>query len=272
MSDPVMLTCAVAGGVVTGNPNQPATRDDVIREAVGAAQAGASIVHIHARTVDGEMTQNPEDYLAIKHAIRDQVDDVVLNFTTGGKLGSPPEERRRSLEAQPELASLNCGSINFGPDDVVFVNRSSLITELTEEMGSRQIVPEYECFDMGMAVTAAKLAENATGPSGMMHMVLGVIGGAPPNVETISLFARLVPGGVPWMVTAIGRHNFPMMAVTLALGGHIRTGLEDVVYVAPREYAESNAQLVTRARAVCDAVGRPVATPAQAREILGIGA
>jgi 3-keto-5-aminohexanoate cleavage enzyme len=272
MSDPVMLTCAVAGGVITGNPHQPVNRDDVIREAVGAAKAGASIVHIHARTVDGEMTQAPEDYLAIKLAVREQAEDVVLNFTTGGKLGSPPEERRRSLEAQPELASLNCGSINFGPDDVVFENRNSLIAELAGEMARRQIVPEYECFDVGMAVTAARLAEQASGPKGMMHMVLGVIGGAPPNVETISLFAGLVPTGVPWMVTAIGRHNFPMMAVTLALGGHIRTGLEDVVYVAPREYAESNAQLVTRARALCEAVGRPVATPGQAREILGIGA
>lgn len=270
-----MLTCAVAGGVITGNPNQPVDRDDVIREAVGAARAGASIVHIHARTTGGEMTQAPEDYLAIKQAIREQVDDVVLNFTTGGKLGSPAHERRRSLEAQPELASLNCGSINFGPDDVVFANPNSLIAELAQEMATREIVPEYECFDVGMAVTAARLAREASesrGRSGMMHMVLGVIGGAPASVETISLFAGTVPAGVPWMVTAIGRHNFPMMAVTLALGGHIRTGLEDVVYVAPREYAQSNAQLVTRAKAVCEALGRPVATPAQAREILGVAA
>jgi 3-keto-5-aminohexanoate cleavage enzyme len=267
-----MLTCAVAGGVITGNPHQPVTREDVIREAVGAARAGASILHIHARTVEGEMTQAPEDYLAIKRAVREQVDDVVLNFTTGGRLGAPAEERRRSLEAQPEVASLNCGSINFGPDDMVFMNPPSLIAELAEEMACREIVPEYECFDIGMAVTAARLTASAWGGKGMMHMVLGVLGGAPPSVETISLFAGLVPGGIPWMVTAIGRHNFPMMAVTLALGGHIRTGLEDVVYVASGEFAESNAQLVTRAKSLCEAVGRPVATPAQARELLGIGA
>ncbi len=271
MSDPAILTCAVAGGIVTGNPNQPRTRDDVIEAAVGAARAGASVVHIHARTSDGQMTQDPEDYLAIKRAVRERTEDVVLNFTTGGKLGSPAEERRRSLNAQPEVASLNCGSINFGPDDVVFMNPKSLIEELAHEMAARGIVPEYECFDMGMAVTAARLAGETNGhPPGMMHMVLGVIGGAPPTVESIQLFARLVPNGVPWMVTAIGRHNFPMMAVTLALGGHIRTGLEDVVYMAPGEYAESNAQLVARARALCEAIGRPVATPVQAREILGI--
>jgi 3-keto-5-aminohexanoate cleavage enzyme len=271
MSAPAMLTCAVAGGIVTGNPNQPATREQVIEQAVAAARAGASIVHIHARTPDGEMTQAPEDYLAIKHAVREQAEDVVLNFTTGGKLASPAEERRRSLQADPEVASLNCGSINFGPDDVVFMNPKSLIEELAEEMADRGIVPEYECFDMGMAVTAARLASTARGAPGFLHMVLGVIGGAPPSVESIQLFAGLVPDGLPWMVTAIGRHNFPMMAVTLALGGHVRTGLEDVVYVAPGEYAESNAQLVTRARTLCEAIGRPVATPAQAREILGIG-
>jgi 3-keto-5-aminohexanoate cleavage enzyme len=269
--NPVILSCAVAGGVVTGNPNQPNTREEVISEAVGAAMAGASILHIHARTTAGEMTQAPEDYVAIKDAIREQVDDVVLNFTTGGKLGSTAEERRRSLHAQPEVASLNCGSMNFGPEGVAFLNPPSLIAELAEEMAHRQILPEYECFDVGMAVTAAKLARSKDGAPGMMHMVLGVIGGAPSSVDMIRSFALLVPDGVPWMVTAIGRSNFPMMAVTLALGGHIRTGLEDVVYYAQGEYAESNAQLVTRARALCEAIGRPVATPAQAREMLGIG-
>jgi 3-keto-5-aminohexanoate cleavage enzyme len=269
--DPAILTCAVAGGIVTGNPNQPVDRDDVIREAVGAVEAGASILHIHARGIDGEMTQAPEDYLAIRDVINGRVDDIVLNFTTGGKLGTGPEERRRSLEAQPDLASLNCGSLNFGPDDAVFLNRNSLIADLAEEMERRGVLPEYECFDIGMAVTAARMAKKRSGAPGMMHLVLGVVGGAPPTPETISLFARMVPPGVPWMVTAIGRHNMPMMAVTLALGGHVRTGLEDVVYFSAEEYAESNAQLVARAQSLCEATGRPVATPDQAREILGIG-
>jgi 3-keto-5-aminohexanoate cleavage enzyme len=272
MSDPVMLTCAISGGVVTGSPHQPISREDVVREAVGAVEAGASILHIHARTVDGQMTQAPEEYLAVKQAIRERAGDVVINFTTGGQLGAPAQERRRSLEAQPEVASLNCGSINFGPDDYVFLNPRSLIFELAEEMAERGIVPEYECFDIGMAVTAAELSARARGAPGMMHMVLGVIGGAPPSADTIALFARLVPAGLPWMVTAVGRHNFPMMAVTLALGGHIRTGLEDVVYVAAGEYAQTNAQLVRRARELAQAAGREPASPSQAREILGIGA
>jgi 3-keto-5-aminohexanoate cleavage enzyme len=149
------------------------------------------------------------------------------------------------------------------------MNPRSLIVELAEEMAQRGIAPEYECFDLGMASTAAGLARSASAAPGMMHMLFGVIGGAPASAAAISLFAELVPAGVPWTATAIPRH-FPMMAHTLALGGHIRTGLEDVVFAAPGEYAESNAQLVTRAKVLCEAIGRPVATPAQAREILGI--
>jgi 3-keto-5-aminohexanoate cleavage enzyme len=242
----------------------------VIREAIAAARAGATIVHIHARTESGEMTQAPEDYRAIKRAIRDAGEDVVINFTTGGRLGAPAEERRRSLQAEPQLASLNCGSMNFGPDDVVFMNPFSLITELAGEMARRGVLPEYECFDMGMVTTALRLVAARERTPGMMHLVMGVIGGAAPTPDMVSVFARMVPDGVPWMATAIGRHNFPIMAVALALGGHVRTGLEDVVYVGPGEYAQSNAQLVTRAHALARAIGRPIATPAEAREILGI--
>ncbi|MHB1469156.1 MAG: beta-keto acid cleavage family enzyme [Solirubrobacteraceae bacterium] len=271
MSEPAILTCAVVGGMVTGNPNQPRTRDEVIASSIDAAAAGASVLHIHARTPAGEISQSPEDFEAIKLEIRAEVDDIVLNFTTGGRLGMAPEVRRRSMEAEPELASLNSGSINFGAGDDVFLNPKPLIADFAAEMDRRGIVREYECFDIGMAVAAGSLAESAPHAPGIMHLVLGVIGGAPPSVDAITMFARIVPDGVPWMVTAVGRHNFPMMAVTLALGGHVRTGLEDVVYTGPHRYADSNAELVTRAKSLCDAVGRPVATPAQTREILGIG-
>jgi 3-keto-5-aminohexanoate cleavage enzyme len=274
--EPAILTCAVSG-VVTTNPNQPVSQADVIAAAVDAARAGASVLHIHARTAGGEISQAPEDYLAIKRAIHEQAgEDVVLNFTTGGQLATggqlqePDRESRRAIDAGPELATVNCGSMNFGSGDDVLLNPRSLIAEVAEELAERGIVPEYECFDIGMALTAAKLAGAAQGPPGMMHMILGLAGGAPASAATVSLFAGLVPDGVPWAVTAIPRH-FPTMALTLALGGHIRTGLEDVVYTAPGEHAESNGQLVTRARTLCEALGRPVATPAQAREILGVG-
>jgi 3-keto-5-aminohexanoate cleavage enzyme len=267
---PAILACAVSGGLVTSNPSQPMTRAEVIEAALGAAHAGASVVHVHARTSDGEMSQSPEDYRAIAEAVRAQVDDVLLSFTTGGQLGTPAEESRRSLEAGPELASVLCGSMNFGFGGDLLQSSPALMSELVEELARRGIVPEYECFDAGMAVSAAGLARRASGAPGLMHLLLGIAGGAPASASMVTLFSEIVPDGVPWMLTSIPRH-FPMMALALALGGHVRTGLEDVVYVAPGEYAQSNAQLVSRARALCEAAGRPPATPAQAREILGVG-
>lgn len=263
------MTCAVSGSIITGNPHQPHTREEVIREVLGAAGAGASVAHIHARAVTGGLTQSPEDFNAIKAAVRAQ-SDVLLNFTTGGRLGMPETERRQSLLAQPDVASLNCGTMNFGPEGVIFSNPPALIEALAAEMDERGIVPEYECFDIGMAETARRMTKSAPEARGVMHLVLGVIGGAPATIDVITTFQRMVPPGVPWVVTAIGRHNFPIMAHTIALGGHVRTGLEDVVYMSPGEYAPSNAALVERAVKLCEAIGRPVATRAQAREILGV--
>ena len=270
VADPVVISCAVAGSIVTGNPNQPHTRDDVISETLAAAHAGAAIVHIHARTPGGGISHDPDDFVAIREAVRAEDCDVILNFTTGGSLGMGPDERRRSLEAGPEVASLNCGTLNFGPNGAVFLNPPDLIADLAAEMLTRGILPEYECFDFGMAVTAARMAREREGAPGTMHMVLGVIGGAPSGVDSVVTFARMVPDGVPWMVTAIGRENFPIMAVTIALGGHVRTGLEDVVYTAPGRHAAGNAELVQRAVTLCEAIGRPVANPAVARDLLGI--
>jgi 3-keto-5-aminohexanoate cleavage enzyme len=271
VADPVVISCAVAGSIVTGNPNQPHTRDEVIAEVLAATEAGAAIVHVHARSARGGVSHDPADFAAIKEAVRADGCDVVLNFTTGGSLGMGPDERRRSLEAGPEIASLNCGTLNFGPQGHVFLNPPDLIDSLAAEMQERGIVPEYECFDFGMAVIAAKLARERTGSSGTMHMVLGVVGGAPANVDAVTTFVRMVPDGVPWMVTAIGRDNFPIMAVTIALGGHVRTGLEDVVYTAPGRHATGNAELVQRSAAMCQAIGRPLASPAQARALFGVG-
>jgi 3-keto-5-aminohexanoate cleavage enzyme len=242
----------------------------VIDAVLGAARAGASIAHIHARSADGEITQSAAVYDEIRERIRAGGSDIVLNFTTGGALGMSFDERRESLRGGPEVASLNAGSLNFGPTGDIYPNPRWFIDELAEEMAERRIVPEYECFELGMAVTAAELSTAAVSP-GMMHMVLGVTGGAPASVELVCQFAALVPDGTPWMATGIGRHNYPIMAATLARGGHVRTGLEDVVWMARGRYATSNAELVERAVALCEAVGRPVASPQQARELLQIG-
>lgn len=263
---PVVLTCAVSGGLVTGNPSQPSTRDEVVAAAVEAAEAGASAIHIHARRKEGGVTQSAEDYTAIREEVRAAGVDSILNFTTGGSWGMSFDERRQSLGGGPEAASLNAGSLNFGPKGDIYENPRWYIDELRTEMTEKGIVPEYECFDIGMAASAAEMSEETPG---VVHLVLGVIGGAPATVETMCHFASLVPAGRPWMATAIGRNNFPMMAATAARGGHVRTGLEDVVYSAPKVYA-TNGELVARAKVLCESIGRPVATPDQAREIFGV--
>jgi 3-keto-5-aminohexanoate cleavage enzyme len=179
------------------------------------------------------------------------------------------DERRQSLQARPDIASLNAGTFNLGPESFIFENPRWFQDELAAEMAQLGILPEYECYEIGMVVTSIELAKAALKP-GPVHMVLGMIGGAPATVEMICQFATMVPEGMPWWVTAIGRHNVPMMAATLARGGNIRTGLEDVAFVGPERHPPTNGELVKTAVELCEIIGRPVATPQQGREILGI--
>jgi 3-keto-5-aminohexanoate cleavage enzyme len=266
VADPVVISCAVAGSIVTGNPNQPHTRDDVISETLAAAQAGAAIVHVHARAPGGGISHDPDDFVAIREAVRAEDCDVILNFTTGGSLGMGPDERRRSLEAGPEVASLNCGTLNFGANGAVFLNPPDLIASLAAEMQTRGILPEYECFDFGMAVTAARMARERVGAPGTMHMVLGVIGGAPSSVDSVATFTRMVPDGVPDGHRDRAR-ELPIMAVTIAL--EVTFARARGCRLRPGRHAQGNAELVQRAVTLCEAIGRPVANPAVARDLLG---
>ena len=240
-----------------------------MQHGIDAARAGAAALHIHARTRDGEVTQDAGTYGEIRDAIRAEAPDVILNFTTGGSVGMSDDERLGSLPAQPELASLDCGTMNFG--DAVFQNTPQFIDRMAREMLERGVKPEIECFDVGMVAAGARLVhDELVAEPPLFQLVLGVRGGAPARVDTLVHLVSLLPPGSVWAAAAIGPPHFPLMAAALAMGGHIRSGMEDVAYVARGEFATSNAQLVTRAVALCEAIGRPVATPAQARELLGI--
>ena len=274
INDPVILTCALIGGAPSDNPHHPKNAADIIREGIGAVKAGAVVVHIHARTEDGEPTQAAEDYRRIADGILAEVDDVVLNFTTGGSPGMSAAERLASLHADPELASLDAGTMNFGgDDDFVFVNTPAFQQRAAREMLELGVKPELECFDAGMIVAGAELIarELVTQPP-LFQLVLGVRGGAPGRVDTLTHLVSLLPAGSQWGAFSIGRMHFPLMAAALALGGHIRTGMEDCAYMSRGVRVTSNAELVERAVAMCEIVGRPLATPAQAREQLGLPA
>lgn len=269
---PAVLTCALVGGFPSGNPNHPLTLDEVVRHGVAAVGAGAAILHIHARGADGKASAEAAVYREIGARIRAEAGDVILNYTTAGEPGITEDERLQSLDADPEIASLDAGSMNFGPK-TLFVNSQAFINRMAVEMGERGILPELECFDAGMVDTGRRLVERAlvaTPP--LFQIVLGVEGGAPARVDTLVHLVSLLPPGANWAAFAIGAHNFTMMGAVLAMGGHIRTGLEDVSRISRGVWAESNAQLVQRAVRMCEVIGRPVATPQQARELLGLAA
>lgn len=268
---PVVITCAVVGGDrEPKNPNQPRTLDDIVREAREAVHAGAAVLHLHARDGTGAISQHPDVYARIADEIRQDRSDVVLNFTTGGSEGMGEDERLSSLAAAPDLATIDCGSMNFGPHEV-FVNSRAFIWRAAGLMREHGIQPELECFDAGMLLTARELVTaGVVNSPGVVQLVLGVLGGAPAQVDTLVHLASLIPDSAHWAAFAIGHAHYPIMAATLALGGHIRTGLEDVAYLRRGVFARSNAELVRRAAQMAEAVGRPVATPAEARKILGL--
>jgi len=267
---PVILTCALIGGAPSANPNHPRDAADLVLHGVAAARAGAAVLHIHARTDQGEPTQAAAVYKEIADGIRAGAPDVILNFTTGGSPGMTDDERLASLRGGPELASLDAGSMNFGPDDdFVFVNTHSFMARAAKEMRELGIKPELECFDTGMIVSGNELlARDLVAAPALFQLVLGVRGGAPARVDTLTHLVALLPAGAGWGALAVGRRHFEIMAATLALGGHIRTGMEDVAYTSKGFYATSNAELVERAASLCRQLGRSLATPAQARDLL----
>jgi 3-keto-5-aminohexanoate cleavage enzyme len=265
--DPAVITCPIIGGFPSQNPHHPRDFDDIVRHGVDAAGAGAAILHIHARTREGEPTQDPGVYEELATAIRAEAPEVIVNFTTGGSPGMSEDERLGPLRAHPDLASLDCGSLNFGP--MVFENTPDFIERAASEMRDAGVKPEIECFEAGMVVAGARLVQRGLiEEPPLFQLVLGVPGGAPARVDTLCHLVALLPPGANWAAAAIGAPHFALMAAALAMGGHIRTGMEDVAYVARGRFAETNAQLVSRAAQLCAGIGRPVATPAQAREIL----
>jgi len=269
-TDPVVITVAPTGAEVTRaqNPHLPITPEEIAREVARSAAEGASVVHIHARLDDGQPTTDPEVLRRIAELIRERC-DVVIGMSTGAQVGMSHEERLRVLDAAPEIASLNCGSLNFGNE--IFDNDPALIEALAKRMQADGIRPELETYDLGMLATAGRLAEAGllSGPP-LYNFVMGVPGGIPASPENLlaMLHNRGRPG--PWTVTGIGRHQLPLTTLACAIGGHMRVGFEDNIYYRRGQLATSNAELVARARRLAGELGRTVATPGEARRILGV--
>lgn len=297
----IIITCAVTGSIHTPSmsPHLPVTPDQIADQAVEAAQAGAAILHLHARDpLNGRPSAAPEHFRAILPSIAARC-DAVVNLTTGGSAVMSLEERLAGpLEAAPEMASLNMGTMNFAlypmlgrrtdwlhdweepflrnSDDLVFRNTpreiARILQLLGEERGARF---EFECYDIGhLAMLAHFRDRGLVRPPLFIQFVMGVLGGAPAEPEHLAHLKatadRLFGADHFFSVLGAGRAQMPLAAMAAGMGGHVRVGLEDNLYIARGVLARSNAEQVRHVRAIAEALGREVATPDEARAMLGL--
>jgi 3-keto-5-aminohexanoate cleavage enzyme len=269
--DPVVLTVAVTGADVfrENNPNIPYTTAEIADSSIEAAQAGATVVHLHVREDDGTPSGRPELFKDVMERIR-AGSDLLTMVSTGGSADMTIEERTTGLEAAPDISGVESGSMNFGDD--TFITPPVAGRGIVERATSAGIALEVEAFDVGHVVSAIRwLEEGILPPPLRINLVFGVPGGIDASPEALAAMLRPLPSGTFWTVTCIGRHHPRMMALALLNGAPgIRTGLEDVAYIRRGELAASNAALVEMAVGLTRALGREVATREQTPELLGL--
>ncbi|HAF67251.1 MAG: 3-keto-5-aminohexanoate cleavage protein [Bacillota bacterium] len=266
--DPLIITVAPVGAEVTKehNPNVPYTPEEIAEECYRAWNEGASIAHIHARNPDGTSTQDPDVYARIIELVKAKT-DLIIQVSVGGAVGMTVEERVGPVSLKPEMATLTCGTCNFGDD--IFTNAIPDIEFFAQAMKQHGVMPEFEIFEAGMIETAKRLAKKGLVElPGHFDFVMGVPGAISGDPRNLMHLISMLPEGSTWTVAGIGRHELPLGAMAIVLGGHVRVGFEDNVYYSRGVKAESNAQLVARMARLANELGRPVASPDEARKIL----
>ncbi|WP_342234484.1 3-keto-5-aminohexanoate cleavage protein [Inquilinus sp. OTU3971] len=296
----VIITCAVTGGIHTPSmsPALPVTASEIAEAAIGAAEAGAAIVHLHARDPQtGQPDQSPDLFAPILEAIRRR-SDAVVNLTTGGAPWMSVEDRIRPAERfRPEVASLNMGSMNFGlfpmlrrlgdvhrdwepraleaTRDTVFRNSFADIEHMLRTLGPSGVRFEFECYDTSHLYNLGHVLDRGlVRPPLFIQTVFGILGGIgahPDDVHHMRRTAdRLFGGSYQWSALGAGRHQMPVAAMAAAMGGHVRVGLEDSLWSGPGRLAASNAEQVVTARRIVEGLGLEIATPDEAREMLAL--
>lgn len=268
----LIITAAICGAEVTKeqNPAVPYTIEEIAREAKSAYDAGAAIIHLHVRWDDGTPTQDTKRFQEAVDAIKNLCPDVIVQPSTGGAVGMTDLERLASTDIvpTPEFATLDCGTCNFGGDEI-FINTDNTIFNFAKIMKERGIKPELEVFDKGMIDIALKADRKGL----LVHplhfdFVLGVQISA--TIRDLSFMAESIPQGSTWTATGIGRSAWSIAAATIAMGGHVRVGFEDSVYLEKGVLAKSNGEMVEKVVQLAKLLGREIATPNEAREILSI--
>ncbi len=289
MAKPTIITCAVTGGgeTVDKNPAVPVTPPQIATSAIAAAKAGAAIVHIHVRDPETKRSSmNVAFYREVVQRIRESGTDLVLNLTTGPGARFVPSERDPSspgpgttlttperrvehiMELRPDICSLDMGSMNFG--SYVFTNVPAHLKKMARYIREAGVKPELEAFEAGHIRLAAKMIEDGDFElPALFQIVLGVPWGAPATPEAMIFMRNHLPDGVNWSAFGIAQMQFPFVAQSVLLGGHVRVGLEDNLYLERGVLAPSNAALVEKAVRIVSELGGQVATPTEARQIFG---
>jgi 3-keto-5-aminohexanoate cleavage enzyme len=285
LEDPVVITCSISGAIANREqcPAIPYTPEEYAAEARRIVDEGGVHIHIHARKPDGTPSYEIEDFQAITDAIRAEVGDAaIINYSTG-TIGVPVAKRIAYLRAcRPEVAALNMGSMNYAKYsrsrkqfvfNMVFANPFDEIIELLEAMNELGIKPEHECFDVGHVGSLVPLIDMGVLNTPLhVDCVMGVIGGIPPSARNLAAMVDNIPEGSHWGVIGISRDQWMLVAAALTLGGSIRVGLEDNLYLPDGRMASSNGELIAKARQMTEDIGRRPATVAEARAMLGVSA
>lgn len=266
----LIIQVALTGAEVTkeAQPNLAITPDEIAEDAYQCYLAGASIAHVHARMDDGTPTQDIEVYRKIKEKIAAKC-DIIFQPSTGGAVWHTFEQRIQPVDLYPEMATLDCGTVNFG--DEVFMNSPEMIDKFAIKMTEMGVKPELEVFEPGMIENVKRLEKRGLLP-GPHHfdIVLGVPGGSMGELDDLLHHVRKLPPNSTWTVAGIGRFELPLAVHAILLGGHVRVGFEDNIYYSKGVLAESNAQMVARIVRIAKELGREVATPEEARRILNL--
>jgi 3-keto-5-aminohexanoate cleavage enzyme len=264
----VILTAAIVGAEVTREhtPHLPITPDEIADEAARCREAGAAVIHLHVRNDDGTPTQSRDRFAATIERIRAKT-DCIIQVSTGGAIGMTIDERAQPLLCTPEMATLNCGTLNFGDD--VFVNTRPQIKDLADRIRKAGAVAELECYEVGHVEEALALAEKGLVAKPLhFQFVMGVPGGIGATEQNLRYLISLVPRGATWGVAAVGRFQQPITELAMRLGGHARVGLEDNIYLTKGVLSEGSAPLVARAAAYARSLGRAPVEPDRARTLL----
>ncbi len=266
----LIITTAICGAEVTkeNNPAVPYTVKEIGDEAQKAYEAGSSIIHLHVRDDKGQPTQDIERFRACIDEIKSRCPDVIIQPSTGGAVGMSNEERLQPIYLNPEMATLDCGTCNFGGDDI-FVNSENTIKEFAIKMKDMNIKPEIEVFDKGMIDSAIRLFKKGYIKDNMhFNFVMGINGGISASYRDLLFLKESIPENATFTVAGIGKYEFEMAALSILIGGHVRVGFEDNVYISKGVLAKSNAELVKKAVEISRVLGRDIASCEDARRIL----